>query len=251
MRERQIAEKCTPSLVRECLNQLERTHETILRTSSEVVSVQIERASFKVLRAPVGFGITAVVYALHGEERVLKLARPKVRYLRAMISEEHVARALEQVDLGPFCRVPRSHIFHPNGLYIVRDLVRGQTLTEILLRTRAIIINGSDGRPYPALETSNQATDLLLQLGPLIESLLAVRARALEFVSDIGPDNIIVTFQDADYKSPERLYLVDLAPASSSTRALFEGVSDLSGYVAAVVPLVERYLKTGFLRFTE
>lgn len=242
-----------PKDVTDIVSALNAVSNAIHSSPVDPVKVSFGSKSFVIDRTPLGEGITGTVYSIVGEHHVLKIAKPSTVAVRTTFQEETTAQGLDELARSESFNTPRNLEFDPFGMFSVKEKVDGPKLTDVLLQKGLIHLERDADGQITAKLADDQALQrafhdpVIQQIIPEVERLMELRKKHPAKISDIGPDNLILSFSDTAQTKLKGAYLVDIGPSGESTKAKFDAARGFRGYLDVSESLVNRYLATGVL----
>jgi NAD(P)-dependent dehydrogenase (short-subunit alcohol dehydrogenase family) len=243
-----------PKNLDELFTTLEKLHHGIQNSISDPALVQIGRLKMKIQRKMLGEGMAGVVYKVVGTGEAIKISKPHAIGVKSTLDEKNLSprikRLLEIEDIA----IPKDISFDPFGIYHLKEEISdGETLTETLIRKGIIRLEKSSSGSYSA-SLSNKEFRASLRNDPTlkrvhseIDKFLHLRAKYPELISDIGPDNLYVSYEDLNKTKIKSIHLLDIGPSGPVTRAKFDAAKGFDDYLNISEGLTNRYLETGVL----
>jgi hypothetical protein len=230
---------------------LREIHQRIASSRRPIVRLQFGSRFVVIDRTPIGQGMAGAVYSIPDSDQVIKIAKPIPLSLISMFRERDRAQAIEALAAQePTFHTPHNYEFSPEGLYAIKERVRGTPLSQVLIDQGVIHLVAEDGKTKAVLATGEALQTALNQpvmrdVEREIRNLMELRHRHPDEVSDLGPDNLMAVFDPAG--KLKYLSLVDIGPTASVSKKRFDDIypQGFPGYLKVAEILVNRYLKTG------
>lgn len=239
-----------PDSIENLIPFLAQLHLEIKNSETKIVTLQFDEKTFRLYRNPLGQGVAGIVYALFGTEELIKIPRPTFIGILSMMQEQERYPLLIALMEKENFRTPLIYEFNPGGLYGYKQQVIGETISQFLVKQEFIQLQNNEAGLRTATLYSGEINDKLqtpfsLKIKAEIENLVELRKKYPDLVSDLGPDNIMIGYEDLAKTKLKGVYLVDIGPSGELTRNRLNKVNSFEDYLEVAETLINRYLKTG------
>lgn len=201
------------------------------------VSIPFRSATLDIELPPLGEGDRGIVYPLRSHS--LRLAPPQAKLCVKVAKQQPICRErlLEELKTTDFflseqIRVPRIHYMDPAGLFCIKDLIEGESLTSLYLR-------------FDRLTLATQRL-LLEGLQKFLDRLLLLFRKRPDCKVSISPNNIYVLSDRDRFKDPAEFVLIDPGTTLKKDYTNF----NFTMYWNEVLPdRIRKYQRTGYLQW--
>ncbi len=149
---------------------------------------------------------------------------------------------------------PKTFEVSPHGIFGIKEKANGLKLTDVLIENGYVRFLPKDGggvnavMDYQKINEGLKKDPLLKQLSLEVEHLMELRKKYPTYISDLGPDNLIVKLTNEKPPKIEGVSLVDIGMSGPATRAKFDQADGFLGYLNVSEGLINRYIDTGVMK---
>ena len=224
------------------MNQLLSNH----ACSKDLVTLKYQDQTYKFSAKPLGRGERGTVYPLVETDKVIKIPKNDAKSLRILQEEKASSDFWYEASKKPGMNfsVPQKFSEHPLGYFSVMERIHGKTLTDVLIQLKIMHISKSHHAVAmdlnPALSPMKKKS--LKKIERAIVDLVKVFRQNPNFSLSISPNNILVSFRDADKMDVDKVYLIDFG-LDSGYHTDYSKTKSFEHYLATAREKIEGYLK--------